>query len=60
MYQIGKTSKNRKTIGVEIYRKVENPEVPDLVETEVIFTSVSIPVGWEISRVWKPEEEEEF
>ena len=65
MYQeippsIRRSKRHPKQLAVEIYRPVEDPEIPDLIETRVIFTEVVIPSGWEIKRVWKPEEEGEF
>ena len=51
-------NQNRKQIGVEIFRRVNDPEIPDLIETQVIFVSVIVPNGWEVLNAWKPEEEE--
>lgn len=62
MYQINEKThnQNRKQIGVEIFKKVDDPEIPDLIETKVIFVSVIVPDGWEVLNAWKPEEEEIF
>ena len=62
MYQIQEKthSQNRKQIGVEIFRRVNDAEIPDLIETQVIFVSVIVPNGWEVLNAWKPEEEEIF
>ena len=62
MYQIDEKSynKNRKQVGIEIFKRVDDPETPDLIETKVIFVSVIVPDGWEVLNAWKPEEEEIF
>ena len=62
MYQINEKThnQNRKQIGVEIFKRVNDPEIPDLIETKVIFVSVIVPDGWEVLNAWKPEEEEIF
>ena len=62
MYQINEKThnQNRKQIGVEIFKKVDEGEIPDLIETKVIFVSVIVPDGWEVLNAWKPEEEEIF
>lgn len=62
MYQINEKThnQNRKQIGVEIFRRVEDPEVPDLIESEIIFVSVIVPDGWEIINVWQTVEEDIF
>lgn len=62
MYQINEKSnnQNRKQIGVEIFRKVDDPETPDLIESKIVFISVIVPDGWEVLNAWKPEEEEIF
>ncbi len=62
MYQIQEKqyNNNKKQIGVEIFRKVEDSEIPDEIETKAIFVSVIVPDGWEILNAWKPEAEEEF
>jgi hypothetical protein len=62
MYQIEeKTSnQNRKEIGVEIFKRVDDPEIPDLIETKVIFVSVIVPDGWEVLSVYLTVEEEIF
>ncbi len=62
MYQIDEKSynKNRKLLGIEIFKRVDDPETPDLIETKVIFVSVIVPDGWEVLNAWKPEEEEIF
>ena len=46
---------NKKQIAIEIYRSVEDPEVPDLIETKIFFISIDLPLDWEILRTWKPE-----
>lgn len=46
---------NKKQIAIEIYRSVEDPEVPDLIETKIFFISIDLPEDWEILRTWKPE-----
>ena len=53
-------SQNSKQIGVEIFRKIDDPETPDLIESKTIFVSVIVPDGWEVLNAWKPEEEEIF
>ena len=60
MYQINEKThnQNRKQIGVEIFRRVNDSEIPDSIETQVIFVSVIVPDGWEVLNAWKPEEEE--
>ena len=62
MYQINEktNNQNRKQIGVEIFKRVEDPEIPDLIETQIIFLSVIVPDGWEVLNAWKAEEEEVF
>lgn len=62
MYQIEEPtpSQNHKQIGVEIFRKIDDPETPDLIETEIIFVSVIVPDGWEVLNAWKTEESEVF
>jgi hypothetical protein len=62
MYQIEeKTSnQNRKEIGVEIFKRVDDPEIPDLIETKIIFLSVIVPDGWEVLNVYLTVEEEIF
>lgn len=62
MYQIEELtpSQNRKQIGIEIFRKVDDPETPDLIETEIIFVSVIVPDGWSVLNTWKTEESEVF
>jgi len=62
MYQINEKThnQNRKEIGVEIFRRVDDPEIPDLIETKIIFLSVIVPDGWEVLNAWKTEEEEIF
>ena len=62
MYQIDEKThnQNRKQIGVEIFKKVDDSEIPDLIETKVIFVSVIVPDGWEVLNAWKTEEEEIF
>ena len=62
MYQINEKThnQNRKQIGVEIFKKVDDSEIPDLIETKVIFVSVIVPDGWEVLNAWKTEEEEIF
>ena len=62
MYQIEEPtpSQNRKQIGVEIFRKIDDPETPDLIESEIIFVSVIVPDGWEIINVWQTVEEDIF
>ena len=62
MYQIKEKqyNNNKKQVGVELYRRVEDSELPDEIETKVIFVSVIVPDGWEILNAWKPESEEEF
>jgi hypothetical protein len=62
MYQIEeKTSnQNRKEIGVEIFRRIDDPEIPDLIESKVIFVSVIVPDGWEVLSVYLTVEEEIF
>ena len=62
MYQIKEKqyNNNKKQVGVELYRRVEDSELPDEIETKVIFVSVIVPDGWEILNAWKPEAEEEF
>jgi hypothetical protein len=59
MYQIEeKTSnQNRKEIGVEIFKRVDDPEIPDLIETKIIFLSVIVPDGWEVLNVYLTVEE---
>jgi hypothetical protein len=49
-----------KQIGVEIYKKVDDPEIPDLIESKVMFVSIIVPDGWEILNTWKPVEEDIF
>ncbi len=62
MYQINEKThnQNKKQIGVEIFKRVDDPEIQDLIETKVIFVSVIVPDGWEVLNAWKPEEEEIF
>lgn len=62
MYQINEKThnQNRKEIGVEIFRRVDDPEIPDLIETKIIFLSVIVPDGWEVLKAWKTVEEEIF
>lgn len=62
MYQIEERNhnQNRKQIGVEVFRRIDDPETPDLIESQVIFVSVIVPDGWEVLNVWKTEEEEIF
>jgi hypothetical protein len=62
MYQIEEktTKKNWKKVGVEIYQKINDPEIPDLIESKVIFVSVIVPDGWEVLNVWKTEDKEIF
>ena len=62
MYQIDEKThnQNRKQIGVEIFKRVDDSEIPDLIESKVIFVSVIVPDGWEVSNTWKTEEEEIF
>jgi len=62
MYKIKEKqyNNNKKQVGVELYRRVEDSELPDEIETKVIFVSVIVPDGWEILNAWKPESEEEF
>ena len=62
MYQINEKThnQNRKQIGVEIFKRIDDSEIPDLIETKVIFVSVIVPDGWEVLNAWKPEEEEIF
>jgi hypothetical protein len=62
MYQIEeKTSnQNRKEIGVEIFRRIDDPEIPDLIESKVIFVSVIVPDGWEVLNAYLTVEEEIF
>ena len=62
MYQIQekKHHHNKKQVGVEIFRRLEDPEIPDEIETKVIFVSVIVPDGWEVLKAWKPESEDEF
>ncbi|MEO1004552.1 MAG: hypothetical protein AAFW67_01615 [Cyanobacteria bacterium J06638_38] len=47
-------------IGVEIFRKVDDPETPDSIETQIVFLSVIVPDGWEVLNAWKAEEGEVF
>ena len=61
MYQKieGKTqNQNKKQIGIEIFRKIDDPETPNLIESQVIFVSVIVPDGWEVLNVWQTVEEE--
>jgi hypothetical protein len=62
MYQINEKSnnQNRKQIGVEIFRKVDDPETADLIESKIVFVSVIVPDGWEVLNVWQTVEEEIF
>lgn len=62
MYQIEEKNhnQNKKQIGVEIFKRVEDLEIPDLIESQVIFVSVIVPDGWEVLNVWKAEESEVF
>ena len=62
MYQINEKThnQNRKQIGVEIFKRIDDPETPDLIESEIIFLSVIVPDGWEVLNVWKTEEAEIF
>ena len=62
MYQLQekKHQNNKKQVGVEIFRRLEDTEIPDEIETKVIFVSVIVPDGWEILNAWKPESEDEF
>lgn len=62
MYQIDEKTakKNYQKVGVEIYQRIDDPEIPDLIDTKVIFVSVIVPDGWEVSNVWHAEEEEIF
>lgn len=53
-------SQNKKQIGVEIFRKVDDPETPDLIESKIVFVSVIVPDGWEVLNVWQTVEEEIF
>ena len=53
-------NQNRKQIGVEVFRRIDDPETPDLIDSKVIFVSVIIPDGWEVLNVWKCSEEEIF
>ena len=46
---------NKKQIAIEIYRSVEDPEVPDLIETKIFFISIDLPLDWEILRIGQPE-----
>ena len=49
-------SQNSKQIGVEIFRKIDDPETPDLIETKTIFISVIVPDGWQILNACQTEE----
>jgi hypothetical protein len=62
MYQIEQRThnQNRKKIGVEIFKRVDDPKIRDLIESKVIFVSVIVPDGWEVLNVWKTVEEEIF
>ena len=62
MYQLQakKHQNNKKQVGVEIFRRLEDTEIPDEIETKVIFVSVIVPDGWEVLSAWKPESEDEF
>ncbi len=62
MYQIQEKThhNNKKRVGVEIFRRLEDTEIPDEIETKVIFVSVIVPDGWEVLKAWKPESEDEF
>ena len=62
MYQIDEKTakKNYQKVGVEIYQRIDDPEIPNLIDTKVIFVSVIVPDGWEVSNVWHAEEEEIF
>lgn len=62
MYQINEKTynQNRKQIGVEVFRRIDDPETPDLIESQVIFVSVIVPDGWEVLNVWQTVEEEIF
>ena len=62
MYQINEKThnQNRKQIGVEIFKIVDDPEIPNLIESKVIFVSVIVPDGWEVLDAWKTESEEIF
>jgi hypothetical protein len=62
MYQIKEKThnQNRKEIGVEIFKRVDDPEISDLIESKVILVSVIVPDGWEVLNVWKTVEEEIF
>jgi hypothetical protein len=62
MYQINEKThnQNRKEIGVEIFRRVDDPEIPDLIETKIIFLSVIVPDGWEVLKAYLTVEEEIF
>ena len=53
-------NQNKKQIGVEIFKKINDPETPDLIESQVIFVSVIVPDGWEVLNVWQTVEEEIF
>ena len=53
-------NQNKKQIGVEIFRKVDDPETPDLIESKIVFVSVIVPDGWEIASTWQTVEEEIF
>lgn len=62
MYQIDEKTakKNYQKVGVEIYQRIDDPEIPNLIDTKVIFVSVIVPDGWQVSNVWHAEEEEIF
>ena len=53
-------NQNRKQIGVEIFRRIDDPETPDLIESKIVFVSIIVPDGWEVLDAWKTEEEEIF
>ncbi len=38
-----KHQNNKKQVGVEIFRRLEDTEIPDEIETKVIFVSVIVP-----------------
>ncbi len=55
-----KHQNNKKQVGVEIFKRLEDPEIPDEIETKILFVSVIVPDGWEVLKAWKPESEDEF
>lgn len=62
MYQVKLEhfNSNKKQLAIKIFRKVEDSEIPDLIETKIFFISIDLPEGWQILEAWKPQTEQEI